>query len=351
MAVITDISVREFEGEPAQWDEFVGSMPSARFSHQHAWMQLVKDVYGGEPHYLAAHSGAKLVGVLPVMLRRVIGAGRVLISVPMADEAGVLAASVEADTALVDAACELTRAKGATYCELRQRHEPSVDMQADLSRLTLEMALPPDADQLWDGLNGKVRNQVRKAQKSGLQVSPTTDPQFAISAEFYPVYSENTRDLGSPMHSVRFFQQVAERFPNSACVLSVGDEKTIVGSALALKWRDTFMVPWASSLRRYFSMCPNNLLYWELMRLAIEQGCRLFDFGRSPRDAGTYRFKKAWGADPIQLYDCYHYVSGNSHAGEKRDSLSYRAFSSAWPKVPLPLARAIGPKIFARLPI
>ena len=56
------------------------------------------------------------------------------------------------------------------------------------------------------------------------------------------------------------------------------------------------IVPWASSLREYFSLCPNNLLYWEMIRWGCKNGYQRFDFGRSSPDSGTYRFKKQWGA-------------------------------------------------------
>ena len=38
------------------------------------------------------------------------------------------------------------------------------------------------------------------------------------------------------------------------------------------------------------------LLYWEVLKLAIDRHYRVFDFGRSSRDSGTFRFKQQWGA-------------------------------------------------------
>jgi len=62
-----------------------------------------------------------------------------------------------------------------------------------------------------------------------------------------------------------------------------------------LSFRDALIVLWASSYREYFSLCPNNLLYWEMIRWGCEQGYRRFDFGRSSPQSGTYHFKKQWG--------------------------------------------------------
>ncbi len=346
-----DVRVGEANLSPEQWDNAVAQFPGATFFHQYEWLQLVREVYGGEPHYLAATNGSKVCGMLPLMVRRVIGAGRVAISVPLADEAGSLATTPDVEEALLSAARELGVSSRVSHVEVRQRHEPPSDLPVDLSRVGVELSLPDDADTLWDDFRATIRNQVRKATKSGLQMTIESDPHSAVADAFYPIYSENTRDLGSPMHSVRFFHEVANRFPEAVhvAIVRLGDDP--VGAGFALRWRDRLMVPWASSLRRYFSMCPNMILYWGLMRLAIEQGCRVFDFGRSPRDSGTFRFKTQWGGEAVPLYYCYIPVLRQPEMGEKRDSPAYRAFSAVWPKVPLPLARALGPKVFSRLPI
>ncbi len=344
------VEVDEFAGDPARWNDFVSGAPGARFSHQYEWMQLVRDVYGGEPHYLAAHRDDEIVGVMPVMLRSVFGEGKVLISVPLADECGLITDDDEAEQALLKRARSLAQELKSNRLELRQRR-PLPGTESEISRVNMEMDLPNDPDVLWDDFKGKVRNQVRKAKKSGLTANVADDVHAAIGDAFYPVYCENTRDLGSPMHSERFFHEVADRFPNSSAIVVVREGDTTVGSAYGLRWRDRFAVPWASSLRRYFKMCPNNLLYWELMRLAIESGCAVFDFGRSPKDSGTYRFKEQWGAEPIQLHYCHCGGSSLPDGGDSREGTAYRLFSSIWQRTPLPIARALGPKIFARLPI
>lgn len=347
---MSDIEVREFDGSPEQWDQWVAEAPGALFCHQYEWLQLVRDVYGGDPCYLAAYRGDDIVGVLPIMLRRIIGEGRVLISVPLSDEAGIVAKDAETERSLWDHACRLADSMHATRLELRQRRLlPGAE--ADLSRVNMEQVLPDDPEVLWESFPAKVRNQVRKAQKMGLTASASPDLHAAIHDDFYPVYCENTRDLGSPMHSERFFHAVADLAPESSQVVVVKSDEATVGAAFATRWRDRFAVPWASSLRQYFKMCPNNLLYWELMRQAISAGCSVFDFGRSPNGSGTYRFKRQWGAEPAQLY-YYHYGrSGAPGTGSTHEGLAYRLFVSIWPKMPLPIARVLGPRIFARLPI
>jgi len=348
--VITDISVREFEGEPAQWDEFVGSMPSARFSHQHAWMQLVKDVYGGEPHYLAAHSGAKLVGVLPVMLRKVIGEGRVLYATAFADEGGVCTQDPATEMALVAAALDLGHRLRASYLEVRQRAPLDGGFPCDDSRVTLDMPLPDDSETLWDSLSKNMRKKVRRARRDGL-VGEEGGPEFLST--FYDIYAANMQELGSPMHSRSFFEALFSRFGDSmlSVVIRLPEANAIAGAAVAMSYNGVLTVLCAHSLSGYTGLFPSNLLYWHLFEAGIARGCRVADFGRSPRDTGIYGFKKSWHMEDHQLHYTKVPICAEPAMGDGRESSAYALFRKVWPKVPKSLARAIGPRLWARLPI
>jgi len=70
------------------------------------------------------------------------------------------------------------------------------------------------------------------------------------------------RGLGSSMHSRQFFAAILDEFPESAKLMLVRKSQQTIGWAVCLSFRDTLIVPWASSSRAYFSLCPNNLLYW-----------------------------------------------------------------------------------------
>ena len=111
------------------------------------------------------------------------------------------------------------------------------------------------------------------------------------------------RDLGSPVHSRRFFHaMLSPRCPAPrACWWCGIVTRRAVGAAVCLFFRDTIMVPWVSSLRDAFALCPNFVLYWEVIRHGCREGYRTLDLGRSFRNAGTFEFKRQWGAQPHTL--------------------------------------------------
>ena len=92
------------------------------------------------------------------------------------------------------------------------------------------------------------------------------------------------------------------------------------------------------------------LLYWEVLRYAIQQGYQHFDFGRSTVDSGTYRFKKQWGAKAKQLYWHYWLADGQPLPKLSPDNPKYRLAIAVWKKLPLIVANQLGPGIVKNLP-
>ncbi|MCX7599938.1 MAG: FemAB family PEP-CTERM system-associated protein [Armatimonadetes bacterium] len=338
-----------FSGGREEWDAYVTQHPNATFFHQYAWMQMIQQVYGGDPYYLAATRNDALVGVLPLMLRRVMGDGKVLVSVPFADEGGVLADNPEAEQALLGEAGQLARKVGAAYVELRQlKPIDSPELLCDTSRVIPRMPLPESVDELWQSLTAKMRNTVRRAQRENLTASIGGLEMVPL---LYDVYVRHARDLGSPMHSRRFFECVMATFGTAAQAILVTKGSQHVAAALVVLFGATATLLCAGWIKHYQAVYPNNLLYWQLFEMAIRQGCRTVDLGRSPRESGVFHFKKQWGAEEHQLYRQMLPVAQRPTLADRRESRAYKAFRVLWRRMPLGLARVLGPPLFSRLPI
>jgi lipid II:glycine glycyltransferase (peptidoglycan interpeptide bridge formation enzyme) len=87
------------------------------------------------------------------------------------------------------------------------------------------------------------------------------------------------------------------------------------------------------------------LLYWEALRRACVEGFRQFDFGRSSRDSGTYRFKAQWGAheEPLFWYTIPTSTRLVDTSVDRRTSVAF--LSRTWQHLPLSLTRQVGPRL------
>jgi FemAB-related protein (PEP-CTERM system-associated) len=158
------------------------------------------------------------------------------------------------------------------------------------------------------------------------------------------------RDLGTPVYGKKFFRNILETFPDSTRIISVVLGGKTVASGILSWFKDSLEVPWASSINDYREMCPNNLLYWEAIRFAIRNGSAKFDFGRSTPGEGTFRFKKQWGAKPVQLYWQYLLEQGKSIPELNPKNPRYRLAIKIWQQLPLAVTNVLGPLIVRNIP-
>ena len=123
-----------------------------------------------------------------------------------------------------------------------------------------------------------------------------------------------------------------------------------MASGFLAAFKDKLEIPWGASLRRYNSLSPNMLLYWSCLEFASMKGFRVFDFGRSTVEEGTYRFKEQWGASPSPMNWHYWLPQGGALPEINPGNPKYRLAISMWKKMPVPLTQVLGPHIVRNIP-
>ena len=294
------------DSEAGDWDALVESVHDATSYHRFGWKRIVTSSFGHRCYYLAAiDDKGEWQGVLPLVHMRSRLFGNFMVSLPFVNYGGLLCRNDAAAGVLLSEAERLRRSVGATHVELRHLGHDLLGMSTKQHKVTMILELAADADNQWHAFNGKLRNQIRKAEKSELQ---SVIGHLELLDDFYAVFARNMRDLGTPVYPKRFFRNILEGFPETTRIFAVYHERKMIAGGVASWFRDTLEIPWASSISDYKALCPNNMLYWEAIRFAIKQGFSRFDFGRSTPHEGTYNFKRQWGARPVQLY--WQYLMG-----------------------------------------
>ena len=340
------VEVRHSKDDSA-WREFVSAHPGARVEHDLAWRDVFARTYGYQPQYLMVRDESGVTGVLPLFAASTWRLGRCLVSLPFLDCGGPVASSPWVRDELMAAARRQATDLNAAYLEVRTLSPSADGATTHTHKAKLVLNLVGDADAMWKAVGPKVRNQVRRAEKQGLEIRVDTGERLDM---FYRLYSHNMRDLGSPAAPRRLFTHAFECFGARAKLITLWLGDQAVAGAVWLHSGRTAYVPWASSLRRFFSLSPNNLLYWEAIRMACEARCREFDFGRSTIDSGPYRFKTQWGAQPQQLYWQYYCRDGVAAPPQPNEQRGFRLASSIWRRLPVCAANLLGPWIVARMP-
>jgi FemAB-related protein (PEP-CTERM system-associated) len=330
---------------PQEWDSFLDAHPRATLYHTWRWTELLHEIFGFTVHRLAVRDqSGRLAGLLPLVEQHGPIFGRRLVSLPFFNYGGPLGLSEDVEQQLLAQAADLARRRRVATLEIRDR-TPRHDLSMRTDKWTIELALPQDADMLGRQLGAKLRSQIRRADRE--------EPVVAcggaeLVAEFYDVFAATMRDLGTPVQSRRFFETLIERLASDCTVVVV----RLRGSAAAAAWlthfRDRTEIPWAASLRERRTSGVNMRLYWECLLQAMQRGSRVFDFGRSTVDSGTYRFKLQWGGEARPLFWAYPLTPVGS-AVDSHGRLA-RVAQSLWSRLPLPVANTLGPMISPGLP-
>jgi len=334
--------------ERHKWDAFVHSHSSASLYHLSLWRNIVEQVYGHEAIYLYAKAGTgEVVGILPLIRIKSRLFGHYLVSMPYFNYGGAVAITAEIEDELMKAACEVARRRGCDHVEFRDMTKRTPDWAVRTDKVVVELQLPDAPETLWSSFGTKLRTKIRRPQKEGAElIRGSTE----LLPEFYKVFSRNMRDLGTPVYPVRLFRSVLEAFPNAASIVVLRLQGKPVAAGFLVGYKNRLEIPWASSLREFNHLKINMLLYWELLKVAVEGGYKVFDFGRSTIGGGTFDFKKQWGAEARQLYWHYWLPEGTPMPQLTPDNPKYRFAIRTWRHLPLFFTNWLGPKIVKNLP-
>jgi FemAB-related protein (PEP-CTERM system-associated) len=329
-----------------RWDEFVGRHPRASLYQHTRWVKFASEVFAFEAAWITAESaGGNLTGVLPLIRQQSRLFGDRWVSLPFFNYGGPLAADEETGLALISRAAELARATGVEELEIRDV-VPRPGLASRLDKATLRLELPETTEALAAQLGAKLRSQVRRADREQPQVLHGGSEHLA---EFFGVFAQTMRDLGTPVLPRRFFSALLERLGSDCHVVILRLGGRTAAAALLTSHGGTMEIPWAGSLRRFRSAAANMRLYWECLAHAIATGHRRFDFGRSTIDSGTYRFKQQWGAQPVQLH-WYYPLETEMPSTQGRDGMLMRAAGSVWRRLPVAVANRLGAAFSSGLP-
>ncbi|MBD3168585.1 MAG: FemAB family PEP-CTERM system-associated protein [candidate division Zixibacteria bacterium] len=333
-----------------KWDNYLEKSSNKTFAHRWGWSEVLKNSFGVKPYYFIAGENGEVRGILPTTLMKSMLFGKFLISLPWLDYGGPVADNEEIALKLVDSADKLARDNDCEFFEMRAVRHRLADMTEKTDKREFIIDLSGGEETVWKSFDAKARNQVRKAEKANLTV------EFGgveMLGEFYKVFACNMRDLGTPVWPSSLFTEIFRNFPGDAEFALVKLDGNAIAGGLLLHYGDYSGVPSASAYRHYLNLCPNNILYWEIIKRCIQRGSTVFDFGRSSENAGTYRFKKQWSkksVEPREQVWQYRLFKIDNLPELNPNNPKFKLAINIWRRLPLPIANFLGPKIVTKLP-
>lgn len=162
---------------------------------------------------------------------------------------------------------------------------------------------------MWEGMNGRARTAVRKAEREGLRarVVESRPLELPSGTGFRHVYDAAMDRVGASSahrHQDEYYDKLVNATDVDVRLIEVLDaEDSVVAATLLLIDEEAVHYHLSGSLIEAARNGANNLLIWTAMRWAAQQGHRLFHLGGgTARNDGLFRFKSSFGGRSLPFF-------------------------------------------------
>ncbi len=329
----------------ADWDAFVRQTSGFTAFHLSPWLTTLTQTLRHSVFALEARDDTnQLCGVLPLAQVRSPLFGNYLMSVPFASYGGPLG-SPAACGALVEEATRIARDKRCALMELRGRVPLAVNLPVSNRKITVVLPLDGGPEAVFKRFESKLRSQVRRAEREGVSIRFGRE----LVADFYTVFAQHMRDLGTPALGRDFFESLANGYGDEMVVAVAYLADQPVACAIGFFWGEEFEITWASALIAFKKIAPNMSLYWRLMEHVAQRGARVFNFGRCTEGSNTHRFKRQWGGTDEPLF-WYQWSASAQPASTPAPGGAFALAETIWRQLPVALTSRLGPHVARLLP-
>jgi hypothetical protein len=297
------------EKRPVEWDRHIAVFPNKTLFHESVWLDFI---VATNPHanveYFEIREGSDCVGYFcPIKVRKYFlnfweGPHDGSIFMNMSPLAHSWVDKQEL-IVLVMAACKKEGIAHLTLCD------PCLDPHlmerlgfVPERRVSQVCSLSEGKDLAWAKMAGTCRTRIRKAEKNGLIVESVTN-QSSID-ESYSLFATLLACKGkSPGYSLDYMRQLFSHLWKTDRILALQakHDGRVIATAYYLHDERAMYFGNVAYDVKSLPLCPNNLLHWTAMQIAIEMNIPLFYMGGDPLPS---RFTRKFGGtlQPVTRY-------------------------------------------------
>lgn len=160
--------------------------------------------------------------------------------------------------------------------------------------IALDLSSP---DVIWENIVSKNRNMIRKAEKSGVEIHHSNDPE--LFETFKKIYDETMQSDNAEDYyffNDDFYESIAKDLYGNYEIFYATHEGRIISIAIMIFANHQMHYHLSGSLREYRSMAPGNLLLYKAALWGYEQGNKTFHLGGGvgSGEDNLYKFKAAF---------------------------------------------------------
>lgn len=168
-------------------------------------------------------------------------------------------------------------------------------------------------EELMESFHSKTRYNIRLAERKGVKVE--LRGKEAVGDFSSLMLETGVRD-GFVVRNKQYFENMMDNLGEHCRLYMAYSEKgEPIAGTLAIWYGDKVWYLYGASSNSHRNLMPNYLLQWNMIKWAVEKGCRVYDFRGVSGDLsednplyGLYRFKKGFNGDFTEFAGEFDYV-------------------------------------------
>lgn len=162
-----------------------------------------------------------------------------------------------------------------------------------------------NCDEIFASFHSDHRRKIRIALKNNVEIKIHSSEK---AGEFYSLMKETCERDGFELRSEEYFAKILDVFGDKARLYMAYHEGRAIAGAISILWGDKVWYFYGASSNSDRKVMPNYLLQWEMIKWAVDEKCRIYDFrgvagviDESNPLFGLYRFKHRFGGDYVEF--------------------------------------------------
>jgi Acetyltransferase (GNAT) domain len=335
--------------QDSTWDRLVASHPAHHFFYSTCWAKVLCKTYGHKPLYLRCSHQGELKALVPLMEVRSVFTGCRGVCLPFTDFCAPLVFGEQVWQDLVTTLSEVAQARKWKHFELRGGSALDVSTKPVVGYYGHALDLRGGTEKVFAGLKSSVRQALRKAERSGLNVEVTQRREALL--DFYRLHVATRKRHGAPPQPLAFFLNLYDEVirQNAGFITVAGAASRPIAAAVFLHFGKRAVYKFGASDQELQPLRGNNLAMWAGIRFLTENGFDTMHFGRtSLQNDGLRRFKQTWGSKEERIEYLRFDIASGAWAEGGRDGTS-GVHRNVFGKLPSALNRLAGALIYPHL--
>ncbi|MBI5416781.1 peptidoglycan bridge formation glycyltransferase FemA/FemB family protein [Candidatus Poribacteria bacterium] len=307
------------------WDEFLRNNPNTQILQSYAWGEI-KHKYSWDAIRLGIFLNNELKGVILLLKRKLpFSGGRSILYAPRGPIIDFNDSEIFGN--LIDGIKKISKKHKAIvlkidpfisnddenkkkilhnygFIKINQQIQP---------RCTFILDIDKPEDIILANFESKTRYNIKVAIKKGVKIKRAGDREEGV-AVFYDLLKKTASRDQFTIHSKDYYHTVWNmlKADNRCEIFLASVEDKIAAGVFLFIFNKTCWYMYGASDNIYRNHMPNQLLHWEIILWAKQQGIKEYDLWGIPCDAhenhplwGVYRFKKGFNGKLVKLIGCY----------------------------------------------